>query len=81
MTVNPIRLYVSRSTQNALRHITIIFTVLGVPLAHGWIDGTPFFYDRSSDWVRSEMVLGTEGKTKPLLIGRLMVLFFRLNLA
>ena len=64
MTVNPIRLYVSRSTQNALRHITIIFTVLGVPLAHGWIDGTPFFYDRSSDWVRSEMVLGTEGKTK-----------------
>lgn len=63
MTVNLIRLYVSRSTQYALRHITIIFTVLGVPMAHGWIDGTPFFFEKSSGWERSETVLGAEDKT------------------
>ncbi len=45
MTVNPIRFYVSRSTYYALRHITIIFAVLGVSMAHGWIDGTPFFFE------------------------------------
>jgi hypothetical protein len=45
MTGSPIRFYVSRSTHCPLRHITIIFAVLGVSMAHGWIDGTPFFFE------------------------------------
>ena len=45
MTGSPIRFYVSRSARCPLRHITIIFVVLGVSMAYGWIDGTPFFFE------------------------------------
>ncbi len=68
MTANPIQLYVSRSTHFALRHITIIFTVLGVPTVHGWIDGTPFFYDRSNVWVSSEIVLDVDTDDKSITL-------------
>ncbi|MCZ6679713.1 MAG: hypothetical protein O7E52_20985 [Candidatus Poribacteria bacterium] len=26
-------------------HLTIILVLLGVPVSHGWIDGTPYFFD------------------------------------
>lgn len=68
MAKNPIQFYVSRSTCCALRHMMIIFAVLGVPMAYGWIDGTPFFYDQSNDWVRSEIVFDVYADDKTIAI-------------
>lgn len=68
MKIYPIQVYVSRSTHYAWRHMTIVFAALGVSMAHGWIDGTPFFFEESSDWVTSPIVSDTEEKHIALAI-------------